>query len=51
MGKPEVALRAMMKCVLGGRQAALLAPTTVPRAAAYLTALSRFRGHPLRIDA
>ncbi|HPE15369.1 MAG TPA: transcription-repair coupling factor [Oscillospiraceae bacterium] len=49
-GKTEVALRAMMKCVLGGRQAALLAPTTVLAQQHYLTALSRFRGHPVRID-
>jgi transcription-repair coupling factor (superfamily II helicase) len=28
-GKTEVALRAVMKCVLDGKQAALLVPTTV----------------------
>ena len=28
-GKTEVALRAVMKCVLDGKQAAILVPTTV----------------------
>ena len=28
-GKTEVALRAVMKCILGGKQAAILVPTTV----------------------
>lgn len=49
-GKTEVALRAVMKCVLGGRQAALLVPTTVLAQQHYQTALRRFAGYPVRID-
>ncbi|MDR3206856.1 MAG: transcription-repair coupling factor [Oscillospiraceae bacterium] len=48
-GKTEVALRAVMKCLLGGKQAALLAPTTVLAQQHYQTALRRFAGHPVRI--
>ena len=49
-GKTEVAFRAMMKCVLDGKQAALLAPTTVLARQHYLTALRRFRSYPVNID-
>ena len=49
-GKTEVALRAVMKCVLGGKQAAILVPTTVLARQHYLTCLSRFSGWPLRIE-
>ncbi len=45
-GKTEVALRAVMKCVLAGKQAAILVPTTVLARQHYLTALQRFQGHP-----
>lgn len=48
-GKTEVSLRAVMKCVLDGKQAALLAPTTVLAAQHYNTALSRFMGYPVEI--
>jgi len=48
-GKTEVALRAVMKCVLGGRQAALLAPTTVLAQQHHQTALRRFEGFPINI--
>ncbi len=41
-GKTEVAFRAMMKCVLDGKQAAILVPTTVLARQHYLTALRRF---------
>ncbi|MFR4756705.1 MAG: TRCF domain-containing protein [Evtepia gabavorous] len=41
-GKTEVAFRAIMKCVLEGKQAALLVPTTVLAQQHYLTALQRF---------
>ena len=37
-GKTEVAFRAMMKCVLDGKQAAILVPTTVLARQHYLTA-------------
>lgn len=48
-GKTEVALRAVMKCVLEGKQAAILAPTTVLASQHYQTALRRFEGFPVRI--
>ena len=49
-GKTEVAFRAIMKCVLDGRQAAILAPTTVLARQHYLTALKRFSRYPVNID-
>ena len=48
-GKTEVALRAVMKCVLDGRQAAILVPTTVLAQQHYQTALQRFFGFPVNI--
>ncbi|MDE7243692.1 MAG: transcription-repair coupling factor [Oscillospiraceae bacterium] len=48
-GKTEVALRAVMKCVLDGKQAAILVPTTVLAQQHYATALSRFRSFPVEI--
>ena len=41
-GKTEVALRAVMKCILDGKQAAILVP--------YATAVSRFRDFPVKIE-
>ncbi len=49
-GKTEVALRAVMKCVLDGKQAAILVPTTVLARQHYLTAQSRFAKYPVEID-
>ena len=49
-GKTEVALRAVMKCVLDGKQAALLVPTTVLAQQHYSTAINRFRSFPVRIE-
>ena len=49
-GKTEVALRAVMKAVLDGKQAAILVPTTVLAQQHYHTAISRFRGFPVNID-
>ena len=49
-GKTEVAFRAIMKCVLDGKQAAILAPTTVLARQHYLTALKRFSRYPVNID-
>ncbi len=48
-GKTEVALRAVMKCVLEGKQAAILAPTTVLANQHYQTAVQRFQGFPVKI--
>jgi transcription-repair coupling factor (superfamily II helicase) len=49
-GKTEVALRAVMKCVLDGYQAAILVPTTVLAQQHYVTAMRRFAGYPIRIE-
>ncbi|WNX84646.1 transcription-repair coupling factor [Agathobaculum sp. NTUH-O15-33] len=49
-GKTEVALRAVMKCILAGKQAAILVPTTVLARQHFLTALQRFQGHPITIE-
>jgi len=49
-GKTEVALRAVMKCILDGRQAAILVPTTVLAQQHYSTAVNRFRSFPVRIE-
>ncbi len=49
-GKTEVAMRAIMKCVLDGKQAAILAPTTVLARQHHLTALRRFSGYPVEIE-
>ena len=49
-GKTEVALRAVMKCVLDGKQAAILVPTTVLAQQHYATACGRFRAFPVKIE-
>ena len=49
-GKTEVALRAVMKCILDGKQAALLVPTTVLAQQHYATAVNRFRSFPVHIE-
>ncbi len=49
-GKTEVALRAVMKCVLDGKQAAILVPTTVLAQQHYVTASRRFSGYPVQIE-
>ena len=49
-GKTEVAFRAIMKCMLDGKQAAILAPTTVLARQHYLTAKRRFAKFPVEID-
>lgn len=49
-GKTEVAFRAVMKCVLDGKQAAVLVPTTVLARQHFLNALRRFAKYPVTID-
>ena len=49
-GKTEVALRAVMKCVLDGQQAAILVPTTVLAQQHYVTSKRRFAGYPVNIE-
>jgi len=48
-GKTEVALRAVMKCVIDGRQAAILVPTTVLAQQHYVTVTRRFADYPVRV--
>ncbi len=49
-GKTEVALRAAMKCVLSGKQCAILVPTTVLAMQHYQTAVRRFEQFPVNIE-
>jgi transcription-repair coupling factor (superfamily II helicase) len=48
-GKTEVALRATLLAVLGGRQVAVLAPTTVLVEQHFVTFSDRFRDFPVRV--
>lgn len=48
-GKTEVAMRAMFKAALGGKQAALLAPTTVLVEQHYRNLRERFQGWPVEV--
>ena len=49
-GKTEVALRAIFKAVMGGKQAALLAPTTILVQQHYATMTNRFAGFPIAVE-
>lgn len=49
-GKTEVAIRAIFKAAVSGRQAALLAPTTVLAYQHYQTLRQRFADYPIRVD-
>ena len=49
-GKTEVAMRAIMKAIMDGKQAAILVPTTVLAQQHYQTAVARFRGFPVNVD-
>ncbi len=49
-GKTEVAFRAAFKCMLDGKQCAILAPTTVLAWQHYQTALKRFEHFPMKIQ-
>ena len=49
-GKTEVAMRAIFKCVLDGKQAALLAPTTILADQHFRTLKRRFAAFPVTID-
>jgi transcription-repair coupling factor (superfamily II helicase) len=48
-GKTEVALRAILRAVFGGKQVAFLAPTTVLVEQHFQTMRKRFEGWPIRI--
>jgi transcription-repair coupling factor (superfamily II helicase) len=49
-GKTEVAIRAAFKCVMGGRQAVVLAPTTVLAEQHWRTLRERMSDYPVRVD-
>ena len=49
-GKTEVALRAIFKAVMSGKQAAMLAPTTILVQQHYATMLNRFAGFPVHVE-
>ncbi|MCL2632931.1 MAG: transcription-repair coupling factor [Oscillospiraceae bacterium] len=49
-GKTEVALRGAFKCVMEGKQCALLCPTTVLAWQHYQTAMQRMEGFPVNIE-
>jgi transcription-repair coupling factor (superfamily II helicase) len=49
-GKTEVALRAVYLCVLGGKQAAIMCPSTILSEQHYNTAVERFKEFGLRVD-
>ncbi len=48
-GKTEVALRAAFKAILDGKQAAILAPTTILAKQHFETAKTRFEGFPVTV--
>lgn len=49
-GKTEVAFRAAFKCILDGKQCAILVPTTILAWQHYNTALERFANLPINIE-
>jgi len=49
-GKTEVAMRAIMKCILDGKQAAILVPTTVLAQQHFITSAKRFSRYPVHIE-
>ena len=49
-GKTEVALRAAFKCVVEGKQVAILAPTTILVQQHYNTIRKRFSGFPAKVE-
>ncbi len=49
-GKTEVAVRAAFKAILGGRQVAMLVPTTILAEQHFTTFAERFRDFPVKVD-
>ncbi|MCR5033958.1 MAG: transcription-repair coupling factor [Clostridia bacterium] len=49
-GKTEVAARSMFKCVIEGKQAAVLVPTTILANQHYYTLKERFEKFPVRVE-
>ena len=48
-GKTEIAMRAAFKAVMGGKQVAFLAPTTILAEQHYETLIERFKNFPVKI--
>ena len=48
-GKTEIAMRAAFKAVMGGKQVAFLAPTTILAEQHYETLIDRFKNFPVKI--
>lgn len=48
-GKTEIAMRAAFKAVMGGKQVAFLAPTTILADQHYETCIERFKNFPVKI--
>ncbi|MBR3198716.1 MAG: transcription-repair coupling factor [Bacilli bacterium] len=48
-GKTEVAFRAIFKCILSGKQTALLCPTTILSSQHFQNAVDRFKSYPVDI--
>lgn len=49
-GKTEIAIRAMFKAVMSGKQAALIAPTTILALQHYQTIFERFKPFSVRVE-
>ncbi|NLW49990.1 MAG: transcription-repair coupling factor [Candidatus Brocadiaceae bacterium] len=49
-GKTEIAMRAAFRCVMGGRQAAMLVPTTVLAQQHFRTFSERMADYPVRVE-
>ncbi|MCS7204541.1 MAG: transcription-repair coupling factor [Leptospiraceae bacterium] len=49
-GKTEVAIRAVFKCVEGGKQAAIICPTTILARQHFVNFRERFKNYPINID-
>lgn len=49
-GKTEVAFRAIFKAILGGKQVAILCPTTILSNQHYNNAIERFKSFPINIE-
>ncbi len=49
-GKTEVALRAAFKAIVGGKQVAILVPTTILAMQHYQTVISRMRSFPVDVE-
>lgn len=49
-GKTEIAMRAAFKAVMGGKQVAFLAPTTILAEQHYETCTQRFKNFPVKIE-